>query len=280
MNNILDLLIDYSKNGKLIDLVFLRKVKEIMIKENSLENYIGIISLAPNLSETYIKGCRGYYNFATKDLVICEFGIKESLQIAKGKSKNRISKYEEFLFANVIELQAILHEFEHANQIRKIDLSNDFEGLLLNASCCFDLKFGNDILRDNPDEQLFYKNFNKKNYIFMPSERLAENYSSLQVYDLLKPIFKDIHPGIEREMNRLVEHYIMRGYDENNLEPTERYLFDYECFLFPESNPFLNVEFYDALALEKEKPLMDRLFFGLGITEDEFDKCKLKKKKK
>ncbi|MCI9110318.1 MAG: hypothetical protein HFH47_00730 [Bacilli bacterium] len=278
MDNILDLIVDYSKRGKLIDLVFLKKIREIMIKEKSLEDYIGIIDFDPNLSDSYIKGCGGYYDFQTKDVAICEYTIGRIYELVKKGNKGRLSEYEEYILANSLEVQVVLHEFEHANQMRKIDFNNDFEALLLKASTSFELFYGNEILRGHPDEKLFYEYFKKKYYVNVPRERLAENYSRREIYDLMKPIFSDIHPQIDVYLNRCIDKTIIRGYSENNLEPTEGYLIDYDCFLFPEHNPLLDVEFYDVLASEKEKPLNDRLFFGLGITVDEFNKIKQKKR--
>lgn len=278
MDNILDLIVDYSKKGKLIDLVFLKKIREIIIKEKSLEDYIGIIYFDSNLSDSYINGCTGYYDLQTKDVVMCEYAINKTHEKFKNGNKGRLSEYEEYILANSSVAQVILHEFEHANQIRKMDFNNDFEALLLKASTSFELCYGKEILRDHDDRELFYEYFKKNYYVNMPKERLAENYSKRELYDLMKPIFSDINPQIDVYLNRCINNTLIRGYDESNLEPTEGYLIDYDCLLFPEPNPLLNVEFYDALAVEKEKPLCDRLFYGLGITEDEFNKIKQKKR--
>lgn len=280
MDNILDLIVEYSKKSKLIDTEFLRKISKIMIKEKSLEDYIDIVYMEPDLSATYKEGCLGYYDVRTKELVMSEQGIMENYIWAQEKSGAELTKYEEFLLANVLEVQVILHEFEHVNQMRKIDLCNDFEALLLKVSCSFDLYYGEEILKGNDVEKLFYEWFKSKYYGNMPNERLAENYSRIEIYKIMKVLFDDINPQIKMILRKHINGALIRGYDENNLEPTESFLIDYDGLLFSKPNPLLNVEFYEALAAEKEKDFKDRLFLGLGLTSDEFNDIKLKKKKK
>lgn len=277
MDNILDLIVDYSKRGKLVDLDFLKTVREILIRKKSLAGYVSKIGLAPNLSVSYKENCGGYYDADFREIVMCENNIEEFYRKLENRGNDRLSEYEKFLLANVLETQCVFHEFEHANQRRKIDFENNFEALLLKTACSFELFFSKEILKGHDDEKLFYEYFRDSHYQFMPNERLAENYSWIEVYKMMRPIFGEIHPQIERYMKHCIRKSMIRAYDENNLEPTENYLFDYNLFFFSEPNQYFSVEFYKALEAEKENSLENRLFFGLGITESEFNKYKVKK---
>lgn len=277
MENILDILVEYSKKGQLMDYDALKKIVKYAIIEKNLKNYISNMVFHENLSDSYKKNCRGTYNMNNHEIIFCEHGINEIYNQVKKSSSGRLSEYDEFIVANALVIQHLLHEIEHANQIKKMDFDNDFESMLLKASNSYVLF---DKLAESEDEKILYQYLKEKQYINIPCERLAENYSMREIVEILNPIFDEVHPQIEKFMKTRLYKRLIRGYDDYNLEPTESYLIDYDCLVSSEKNKFLSVKFYDTLALEKESDLENRLFFGLGITESEYDMCKVNKKKK
>jgi len=114
----------------------------------------------------------------------------------------------------------------------------------------------------------------------MPHERLADIYSMREVVDMLEPIYDYIHPQIEKFIKTRFHKFYIKGFDYQNLTPTEAYLSEYVALNIPGTDNYFNDEFYAALALEKETDLENRLLFGLEITRSEYERCKVKKKRK
>jgi len=100
MGNILEILVEYSKKGQLMDYDALKKIVKYAIIEKNLENYITNIVFYENLSDSYKKNCRGAYNMDNHEIIFCEHGINEIYNQVKKSSSGRLSEYNEFIVAN------------------------------------------------------------------------------------------------------------------------------------------------------------------------------------
>lgn len=280
MNNILDLLIEYSKLEKKIDFDYVKKVVDIAIKEKDLEDYIAEVKFHENLSTVYENNCGGLYSMNTAKITISQHMIDEYYRQIKKSSAKRLSAYDEFLTSGAVTTQVILHEVEHANQLKKIYHGNNFESLLLKAAYSFCLNVNNSSLDIYELEFFDYMELKELYGPKMPHERLADIYSMHEIVDMLEPIYDYIHPQIEKFVKTRLHKFYIKGYDNRNLNPTESYLSEYVALNIPGTDNYFNDEFYDALALEKESDLENRLLFGLEITKSEYDKCKVNKKRK
>ncbi len=279
MNNILDLLVEYSKLEKMVDFDYIKKIVELATEEKSLEDYIAGVDLHENLSNFFENNCGGIYNMNTLRIIISQHMINEYYRRVQKSSAKRLSTYDEFLAGGALVTQVILHEVEHANQLNKIYNGNNFESLLLKAAYSFSLNINDsnlDISRQDIDAYIELRDLYGPT---MPHERLADIWSMREVVDMLEPIYDLAHPQIERFMKNRFHKFYIKGYDGGNLVPTESYLSEYVALGIPGTDNYFNDEFYDALTLEKESDLENRLLFGLEITESEYDMCKVKKKR-
>ena len=169
-----------------------------------------------------------------------------SLPLAKNEVHNDIGITDEkrkIIATNILMINTLLHEIEHAHQKKKL-LSDSYEGYLLG-------------LEDGNQETI-------STYDFMPSERFAENIAVMQTHVILNNmgiIIPEINAYMEQRRNR----WIIKGYvDEVNdcmVYPLKRYV---ETHGIGESNMSLD----EAVLTYPE--LEDRLFYGLPISEEEY----------
>lgn len=279
MGNILDLLIDYSDKEKILDFDYITKVVEIAIKEKSLEEYINGVEIHENLSNVYNVQCGGIYSTDSLKITISQHMIDEYYKRVHKSSAERLSVYDELLLSNSLSTQVILHEIEHANQLKKIDEGKNFESSLLKAAYSFYLNVYDKDLGIGKLETFDYMSLKQSYGPIMPHERLADINSMYEIVDILEPIYDYVHPKIKQFMETRLYKFYTKGYSDEDLEPTESYLADYTALNIPGTERHFNDEFYNFLALEKESELKNRMLYGLGITKNEYDMCKVKKKK-
>lgn len=143
MENILDLLYEYSKRGKNVDKAFMDKVIKVMIREKDLNDYIKRVRFK-NLSSCKInhggKDIPMVYNTYTREILLDNNNI---ILFQKKLEKLILFRdFEQVLSINAMLTQALLHEIEHANQTKKSMIRNEeFENLLLGVNCHVDNEF-------------------------------------------------------------------------------------------------------------------------------------------
>lgn len=288
MENILDLLNEYSKNGIKYDKKYIKSIIKIMIKEKDLGDYIKKVSF----KNVGVKNIPMSYNFFTKEISIYNNILDIFCDtITKADKFKTLSDFAQILLINCTVTRALLHEVEHANQYRKTTIKNeDFENLLLGICCYYHTEF----LKESKLSQLLIikKNIflNKQLYHFLdlqrqikikynssiPTERMANIYSAKEISAILTHLSKnyDIENIISLFDFMLACDYL-NGYSYNNevvISPTDSYLDDIKKL-----NIYgLNTQFNENFDIIKKKAQNDslerRLLLGLSISKQEFQK--------
>ena len=141
MDNILDMLLDYSKQNKIIDFYFINKAFLMLIKENDLEDYVKNIKYKKlSIHGSSPLACYCYYS----KRISLDFNAIANLiaSIKKEDNYNSFRGWEQNIFLNIFILILMLHEIEHAKQYKKGLMDDlEFETLLLKMSFYVPYKF-------------------------------------------------------------------------------------------------------------------------------------------
>ena len=183
----------------------------------------------------------GGYNHVDKKIQFFDM----ALPMAKNEVHNqmKIEGHNSIIAANILMINTLLHEIEHANQKKKIN-EDTYEAYMLR-------------LCEGNRETI-------STYSLIPSERFAEDLAVLQTQVILNNM-SIIVPEIYSYMEQRRNHWIISGYvDEVNdcmVYPLKRYV---EAHGIGKSNMSLD----EAVMTYPE--LEDRLFYGLPISEEEY----------
>lgn len=252
METLLSLIYDYSIKKKILDIKSIKKIITLLIDTKKIHEHI----LKINIINENNKKLASYNNY-TKNIEINLLCVNNMLK----NIDNSIiisDEIEKIFYKNLLILQIILHELEHANQEKIIlnEDSQDIEQLILKLS-----------------EQID-NNIKIKLYEICPEERLAEIKSFKDILDIINPIKKQYHEL--SEIIKLEEHQrLLRGYHYNNGNFIESPLISY----FSKTNNitmlnnfnWYNKDFNICLSSTILKyKLLDRLKYGLPIEIDEY----------
>lgn len=287
MENVLDLLYEYSRLGREVDKDFSKKVIQIVSKEQELQKYLRKVKFQTIPEE---EKCPLMYNFGRYMLQVDQCKLEQYYFRTRNEMLTQsYSEFELTLAANSLVLHGLLHDLEHANQLKKSRLNESFEHKLLSI-CLFyanelskeDIFSRHLILRHgvflNPD---LYHNFKltcqlKEQYDRLcPTERMANIQAAREINEFLKKLGKieNIEKVIELFFS-VLETFYMKGYSETCLAPTENYLEDVQKLGFRGIEKLFNQDFYTSLEETKNFPLEERLMLGLPISSDEYHKVK------
>lgn len=235
---ILKLLYDYSLKGRIVDKKFIEKIIEIITLKRSLTNQV----LDLKIEDTQEDLVLATYKHKEKIVVFYKNNINKMLELLK-KYDCLFTDFEKILYRNVFIIETILHEMEHAYQMKIInDLSN----------CNIDAR----LLRETFNEDCLNEEIYLKYYRVIPLERLAEFNSWFTMVNILKSISKKVSSLYEFTATVFIEE-CLRGYEDNN--PSEEY--------FKSIN---KTKFYESIKKELEKSsLRLRVMYGMPIDLEE-----------
>lgn len=286
MEEIYDIMSFYSKKNQILDNELMYNLFRYFIEEKGLENYVQhVIFTTIDQSKT---------NHKSNNTIMTYNSLKNTIKVDNNKlydyvdlaNKSPLRGYlndDEFnLYIITFFLSAILHELEHANQLKmsnenKYNFENHLFKLCLN----------------NTNE---YKKFNNKNYAVLhlleyrntvnslidynkvlcdydnnsPMERFANIHASNDIIKMLK--LDDEHTKklqkiwLKRNLN-----YSINGFNfmEYIPAPTLRYLKDLTCLGLIEPREY---EYFKKLVDDNNLSLESRLKYGLDITQEEHQK--------
>lgn len=259
--NILELVYTYNESNRIIDDEFFVRMFYIF-KNGELKDYLNnlIIIDEKNMDDekykVYTEGFAGLFGQAAYDternnLVIYSINIKYSKERIIDELK--ISKNDRVTFYNLLILQTIFHELEHANQKRNKSEGNDWESEMLRA-----------VSSSGPETTMSYE--------YSLEERLAEIKSYEQVLELMKEL------GIGNQIiydffnDRLQEIY-RSGYhfrDENGYLVSE----DKGRFVSPTQKyvELRNCDKEKYLSLIEGVSFEERIKYGLPVDLEEYKK--------
>lgn len=238
---------DSSNKGNQFSNNEIRKILEIIIKYNNLEEFVKSMHISDKSKEKTV----AYYNQTDLELVIYVNHLYEYLQ-----KKNN---WEKIIDLNLLFVGSLFHEIEHVKQYRKTTTSDtDFETELIRVNYNY--------FKANIFVSIYRKFLYKKYHDAFPLERLADIDSTSKMLEIAKLFNK------EEDYQKLYNHFLTSFY----LDPI-LYLSPTEAFLDRiNSNLLRDQDFYDPykfIMLEKvsnKYTLEERLRLGLPITSCEY----------
>lgn len=298
MRSILDILYEYSTKGKIIDIDCITEIIKIRKKEVILDTYIKAIEI---IDDNYILKKYGLTNniIATYDALNRTIEIntnKLNEDNFKNTNSNNLTKIQLYFNINCNILHIIFHEIEHAYQLKlsqeekTCDLETKLSAIdfyvvnkcekLINLSKTnpnYDFSSDTEMLN-----QLIIKrnNFHIKYHSLSPTERLAFIKPIEYILELIKPITNEISI-IETIFKNKLYTYYLKGYDFKNeiISPTKRYIENFKCLGIHDEDTYFNDELYQLINENSRTDLVNRMTFGLDITENEYNLILSKKKK-
>ena len=241
MLNILQIIYDRSINNKIINIKDIEKILELLIVHKSLNDYILNINIQPIRSNNLA-------SYSTYDKIITVY-IK-TIEIMIENIENNIlinNKFEKTLYENLLILQIILHEVEHANQQKIVQCENNIEAFIIRLS---------NLVEDRYEGIL---------YEYCPEERLAEIKSFDELIKITKILNKNLLVLSEllstERLKRLLRAYHYKDFSIN--VP----IIDY--FTIGKKIKVLNAfEFNDNIY--ELFSLDERFKYGFPISNDEY----------
>lgn len=284
---ILKLIYDYSTKGKLADIKFVDKLIEIVVSKKSLNNYVRNVQFTNRFEKNDDEVISAAYNPLSMEILI----DYESIQIAienKSYYDQLFHTLEQAMFRNITITQTILHELEHAYQIKQVDNKSDdsIEAKLVNASFVLEHamknpRFLNALLNGEIPTKNFisyiiqHKKLYEQYYHFNPTERLAQVKSFKTIINSIEPIKNYIPNLYEFQQASLIEE-MLRGYQDSwnqGICPTQVYLLG-----TGKINVWNELDFYsqDSSKLIKNVSnkynLSTRFALGLPVSYEEYNK--------
>lgn len=282
MDNILDLLVEYSKHGRLVDTEFINKVVSEMSKRLQLEDYIKKVkksdfpyyqNVIPNKRNSSL-----VYIFCKKQIAINELELKRNIRFLSNGDFEGYVEFEKYMQVNSYLLGLLLHEIELANQFKKTDIScNNLENQLLKICLNVYKKF----LKQPKYNQFFgyyfriwldydlgmdiekYNMLVEKIPKILPNERIASIVSNENIVNMLESIADEIPNVYEYFCQYLIRKELI-GYNTNleTISPTERFLSVYRDLYLNDSEKYFEI----ANFLEQAENASEEEKFRLGLN--------------
>lgn len=283
---IFKLVYEYSIKNKFVDKEFICKLLDIVVRNRKLKEYINKIDFRSNLSDDKKYITPAEYKPYTKELLIDLETIKNLIELNK-RYEVLFTPFGVAMFRNLVCVQYILHEVEHAYQMKLADnIQNVSIEAVLSRVCSMmhqtlknpkviELLFNGQMSKDD-----IYKMIAKckkeyvKYYRFNPIERLAQIKSLNTIRNTIESIKSDV-PELYAFFEASVYEEILKSYRESIEQdacPTSIYLNATD-----HGDVWRNFEFYSPDKEELMKnvceqyDLFQRLTYGLPVTQDKYN---------
>lgn len=274
MDNVLDIVYEYSINHRLLDRKAISRILDIILKINEFDDRISYRITKDNkfdLTNIFDSNTLGEFDMNSMIYIYYQ-------QMLKGIRKNKhLTKFDHYYELNNIDimfkknlfiLETILHEIEHVKQLKTIKnlFEDSIEAKLYRyeynyLSPCYDffetgfVSFYIEIFK----RELVYQRYYNISFL----ERMAKINSLEQIYKLLYQLGKDFSRlyGIQRYV---INDFMMREYGDSLIGPTIRFM----------SNIGGMREFnLQGLPSVIDKMSTDeRIRYGFNITDEEYKK--------
>ena len=284
---LLKLIYDYTKRKRsILNHQFINKLVEIVVRARSLDDYVKGVHLSTlgMTLKNYEEDNADYaaYNCADKIIKVNLPGfhyICDTLEL-------NVSQFEQDLFHNLFVTQVILHELEHATNLKMAEDPSDksIKTRLMRASFDFNAALYQGLMKMNinPNELdneivEWYRKEYESDYKIDTEERMAEIDSQATILRIIRPIKRTI-PDLYRGEKAFLVFHMLKGYldvFESGICPTELFLQNigneelWKSFSFYDEDPAKVLE-----NVQKEYGLYERLEYGFPITEKEYSLLK------
>ncbi len=278
MDEILRLIYDYSKSGKLLDFDALNLILEYYKKTLMLEDYILDFKVLDypdkNSEKDESSFTKGIYYVERKLIELYIKNIQKSIK----RVVEALPWLDCFLFKNIYTLITLFHEIDHAYQ-RKLCYSKcpNLETLLLSENYLIELKekvFGE---YKGVESWLYLEDYLRKKKIIEKSysielcERMADISSFLEAINVFNYIKYGSYKSSDVEISLRcdLKSKLLQGYTEHCC-PAQEFLSKIGSIKLWESFAFYDE---DSIALRRnvtnQYSLEERLFLGLPIEPTE-----------
>ena len=246
MKKILEIIINYSKESKLLDEHALNKIINILINEYNLQNINYQIKNDFNFSFDRVR--LGFYMWNSKTLTIYYKRIinyiKKGYYSTTIYYQYKLSKFETYVYKNLFILETIFHEFEHALQHKDYESeSESLEHKLISISTKNNYR-----IKDNCEL-----------YNLSILERLANINSREKILLMISSLNNEVNKLLDLLFRQLMMKR-MENYDIYD-SPTIKYL------------ELLNGKRYESEYLKEQILSLysydDRIKYGLYLTKSE-----------
>lgn len=261
MDNILDILYEYSTKCKILDNSAIENIINTGKNELSLSN-VNHVEKRISIKRTPL----AVYNVFSETIAIYPIAISRFFRNSKYKSKlileSELNAVETCFRKNLIIIHMILHELEHANQFSNYDTpSLEMRLVDLELKYLFDMEDKDDDFYSNPNKAkeavIRNKNYDKL-YDISFLERMANINAFTKVVELTKKIGND---RLEELHSDLFLSLCMREYSCETDSPTLRF------FKGIKRNSRAN-----SLIKEYNLTYEDRIKYGLSLTSEEYNR--------
>ena len=287
MEEIYDIMSFYSKKNQCLNNELMYYLFKYFIEQKNLEDYVqDIVFTTINQRKTNHKSNRTVmaYNSYKNTIEVDNNKLKECIRNINNSTIRANLNDEEFnLFIITIFLDSILHELEHANQLKmsnenKYNFENYLFKLCLNNTNEF-RKYNKDKVYtvfhflEFIDTKSDLIDFNKIVCDYdndSPMERFANIHASNEIIKMLK-LDEENTKKLRKIWTKKNISYSLNGFDfkESIPSPTFRYLKDLVCLELINEKDYYH---FKKLADNRDLSLESRLKYGLDITEDEHQK--------
>lgn len=274
MDNVLDMLYEYSINHRLLDRNAVGKIIEIILRDINLSDKINYQISKDNkfdLTNMFNSNILGEFNMNSTiyiyywQMLKC---IRNNKHLTKFDHYYELSNKDMMFKKNMLILEAILHEIEHVKQLQSIRdvydhsfitnlyryeynyLSPNYDSLEIGfIGYCVDIF----------KRELTYHRYYNLSFL----ERMAKINSLEQIYRLLFQLGKD-YSSLYNIQRYLINDYMIKEYSDSLDGPTTRLI----------SNIGIIREFskQDYPSIISNMSLEERIRYGFKITEEEYKK--------
>lgn len=247
MENILKIVYDKSKGRKILTVNDIENILGLIIEKKKLQEYI----LNMDVQQIRSNNLASYSNYTKYFTIYSDMLNKMIVEIEKSLIID--DEFEKLMYKNLMILQIILHECEHANQEKILYVDNTLEVFILRLA---------NLISEN--ETL---------YDYKPNERFAEIKSFEEIIISLKLLEKSFS-FLDNLLNIDKIQRQLRGYHYANSEisyPTEIYFSKGGKENLLSSFDWYNDEYSDSLVQVSSKyTLYERYFYGFPVYDTEF----------
>ena len=256
MNEAFRTVLAYSREGKILDEVAIKRIVNTIVQEKGIQKYLKGVYVG----ETFGTGiaemfATAGYNVKNKLLCVSTRNSTYScnMMFKDYQEGKEVSKQEEMLFKNIFLLQILLHEIEHINQKQIKSKGKGIEHDLI----VLGLK--------NTNNQTF------ESYRCDPTERLAEIKSWDVICSFLES-FKNAYPSLYNYALEKKKYSITSSYMDESGYIEEGPTYRFAKLVSPPRKLIIPKTIRSIHELEKEFTGTEvRLIYGLPVSKEEFD---------
>lgn len=264
MDNILDIVYDYSIRGKMLDEPAVDRIIEIA---KNLEHLSNVSEVEREFSIPYGKNYTlASFSDDTKSVILYPFALFKHFYTGGYKSslklENELNPFERILRKNLHMVFIIFHELEHAYQYKNRK-KNNIEMELANLEITYieDMSDRDDGFcvmpaKNKISEKIKRSKICSRNYSISFIERMANTNAIIKVQEMIKDLDSD---KLEELYDSLLLSLYMSTYIDEYDSPTKRFFREIK-----RNHRFANI-------IGKYEPSYeDRLKYGLNLTSDEY----------